>query len=141
MAGWTFRNVTAGGTEIHVRSAEHAAELLAEQTGSDGHAVVLEFAHGERGFVSCVAGSGLSTLAFHPGYDHAAHSLAGLRNALRVQPVRTEPLYFVDNTGVVSSIPPRYVLPGPKVEQALRYIIEHNDFPGFVRWSDGNAEG
>lgn len=131
----------ASGPEVQVRSAEHATELLARQTDSDGHAAVLEFVHGVRGFVSCVAGGGLATLAFHPEYDRTAHSLVGLRDAVRVKPATTEPFYFVDNVGVVSSIPPRYVLPGPKVEQALRYIIEHNDFPGFVRWSTGNAEG
>ena len=136
MTKWTFRNLTKGGRDIRVRSADHAVELLMEHSGWTEYGVVLEFEHSDKGFISCVANTQFSTLEFHATYDRNAHSLVGNRNAIRVKPVSKDPFYFVDGVGVASSIPLRYVLPILKVTRALKYIIEHHDYPSFIRWSD-----
>jgi hypothetical protein len=136
MTKWTFRNWTHGKGEIPVASADHAVELLMEHSGWTEYGVVLEYTHAELGCISCVANTEFSTLDFNPIYNRKAHSLLGKRCAIRVKPVRKDQFLFVDSVGVASSIPLRYVLPILKVTRALKYIIEHHEFPSLIRWSD-----
>lgn len=136
MTKWLFRNWTHCTPAIRVQSADHAAELLLKQSSGTEYGVILEFLHDERGLVSCIANSDRSTLTFVSEYDPERHSLRGKRMAFRVKPVSKEPFYFIDSTGVASSIPESCLLPILKVARALKHIVEHHECLGGIRWSD-----
>jgi hypothetical protein len=135
MTEWTFRNLTRRGRPIHVRSADHAIELLMEHSGWTEYGIILEFVHSERGIIICIANTHLSTLEFNPNFTPSKPSRSGSRSGTRVKPVSEEPFVFDDGT-CGSSIPICYVLPIIKVTRAVKHIIEHRDFPGGIRWTD-----
>ncbi len=139
MTKWTFLDYANQESEIPVRipvnSADHAVELLMEHSGWTEYGIVLEFVHADKGLIRCIANTEFSTLEFNPDFSSNSRSRVGSRVALRIKPVSKDPFYFVSG-GQASSMPLCYVLPIIKVVRAVKHIIEHDDFPGGIRWSD-----
>lgn len=138
MTKWTFINRSLLHEPVAVLSANHAVELLEEQSGWPGrpkYGVVLDFVHSERGSITCIANKEVATISFDPQSRPGGPSGSTRRYGIRRKPLSKEPFYFVDGTGLASPLPLNCVLLIAKVKRAVEQIIEDHDFPNCIRWS------
>jgi hypothetical protein len=130
---WHVENETRPSASLPLSSISEAVEALigiSEKPVGE----TLDFVHSQRGLISCTAGNGWSTLTFVCDYNKNRHSLS--RKRIAQSDNRDGEYHHADSTGLVSSVPPLYVLPLLQVVRALVYIFEFHDVPLFLDWSD-----